>query len=182
MPVLSSFISYTGYKPKRKTQTAAKVSSPFQPRSYNSTSSPHPYAPRVLDIHDERVPAPSPNVPAPNTYYSSTSTPRVQLDVDIKPEPLTDWFPEDFLKSDPFTLSLDGGTMEASGSGSGAYCSNGRGMASATRSNYNDHFPVQAVGEEDTNVEDDEDEEIESLSSAEGVLANLEALDVRAIF
>ena len=45
-----------------------------------------------LDINQGRVPAPSPNVPEPKSYYyNSTSTPRVHLDVEIDPEPLTDW-------------------------------------------------------------------------------------------
>ncbi|KAG6839664.1 hypothetical protein C0991_000409 [Blastosporella zonata] len=92
MPVLSSFISY---RPKRKKaqQVPVQVSSPFQTNDNNSLSayggSLHPYAsPRVLDINN-----------GPRAYYNTANTPRVQLNMELDPESLTDWFPTGFLNS-----------------------------------------------------------------------------------
>lgn len=180
MPVLSSFISY---RPKRKTKPAAtKVSSPFPVKGFNSpsSSSSHPYAsPRIIDIHDGRALTSSPDIPEPNPYYSTTSTtstPRVHLNVDITPEPLSDWFPS-FLKQEPFTISLDGETVGASGSGTHYEYGNGREIVGSAKTNGN--FPVPEAREGSTSEEEEEEEELETLSSAEGVLADLEAMDVR---
>lgn len=177
MPTLSSFISYT--RPKRKTKAPIQVSSPFPVQNYASSSPFHPYAsPPIIDINDGRGPALSPNVPepSPTPYYNLTNTPKLNLNVEINPEPLTDWFPTNIFKSDPFTLTLDGETTGASGSGT--YYGAGYDLSSAVRTNGNK--PEETKGEEQS-VEDgaDDEEEIRTLNSAEDVLANLEAMDVR---
>ncbi|KAF5384185.1 hypothetical protein D9615_003240 [Tricholomella constricta] len=165
MPVLSSFISY---RPKRRTKAPIKVSPPFPVQNYNPASSPHPYAsPRIIDIHDGRVPAPSP-IPKPKPLYDVTSTQRVKLDVEINPEPLTDWFPTQFLDSDPFTLSLEGETPGASGSG--MHYGAEHDASDAERSN--GIFSAQKDKEERTHVEDGGDDE-EGIR----VLSRLEAMD-----
>ncbi|KAG5641553.1 hypothetical protein DXG03_004788 [Asterophora parasitica] len=175
MPALPSFISY---RPKRKTKTPLKVSSPLPVQNPLPFSSPHTYAsPRILDINDG---LPNPAIPDPeaNPYFSVTNTPRVQLDVEIDPEPLTDWFPTTLLNSEPFALSREGEHGQTPGaSGSGALYGNGYDVPVA-RGN-DGGFQLDAE-RETISVEEyrDEsgDEQLRSLNSAEYV-TELGAID-----
>ncbi|KAG6811623.1 hypothetical protein H0H92_006587 [Tricholoma furcatifolium] len=158
MPVLSSFISY---RPKRKPKAPIQVSAPFPAPNYGTPlSPPHPYAsPRILDIHDgySRTPPEPPEQPS---YYASTSTPRVQLNMNLDPEPLTDWFPTNFFKSETGpAFGYDTQTRDASGSGV-YYGGLGKGN-----------------GVEGRDLKSIEDETV----SADDVLADMDGLDAMAV-
>ncbi|GLB39915.1 hypothetical protein LshimejAT787_0704250 [Lyophyllum shimeji] len=174
MPVLSSFISY---RPKRKTKAPIQVSSPFPVETYNPGSSPyHPYAsPPIIDINDGREPGHSRKVPEQGGYYGSAGTPRVELNVEIDPEPLTDWFPTNFFNPDPAPPTSTGATATASGNGD----SNGAGSNVAKAGASNGNFATQGITEGRVSMEDEDydEDELYTLSSAEEVLANLEAMD-----
>ncbi|KAG6855638.1 hypothetical protein H0H87_012780, partial [Tephrocybe sp. NHM501043] len=133
MPVLSSFISY---RPKRKKNASISISGPLQvsspfhlPSDYPGFDT-HPYAsPRVLDINPSGAASHGPGVdhalpPLPpgagaGTYYSSAgSTPRVQLNMPLEAEPLTDWFPTGFLQGDEEEEQRQRGGDEDEGSSS----------------------------------------------------------------
>lgn len=177
MPALSSFISY---RPKRKAkQGTFKISSPFPIKFLDAMTSPHPYAsPRVLDIQDHRALAASSNGSESTSNYhtSSTSTPRVHLDVEIDPEKsLADWFGPNFHDSgSPFKLTY--GEISSGASGSRTHI----GYESVDGRRVN-RGASMGDGEDGSDREEeyDEDEESYTHDSAEEVLANLEAMDVR---
>lgn len=184
MPVLSSFISYRPGRTKAKPTKSDK--SPFAIRQFDSSASPHPYAShssRVLDINDSGVLAPNrgrvdgssrdhyrehhTNVSHNMNGSNVSPSPHVELSLEINREP---WFPTSMLKSDS---SLDRESTKASGSG--AQFQYGRDTAGDSRLN------GMAGSQESSSVEEDEEQggdgEVD-LSSAEDVLADLEAMDV----
>ncbi|KAG5635629.1 hypothetical protein H0H81_010576 [Sphagnurus paluster] len=186
--MLSSLISY---RPKRKqskplftkavlTSSASNIqvnnSSSYIATASSSSTSSHA-SPPIIDISDTRVPAPGPTVsaPEPTSYY--TSSPRVQLDVDINPEPLTDWFPTNFLKSDAFTFTLDDERTAASGSGSD-YLGAVYNPAGPSERNILSAESEAKEGKDGQETRFDDEEEIRTLSSAEHILESLAATDV----
>lgn len=187
MPVLSSFISYRPGRTKAKPTKSAK--SPFAVRQFDSSATPHPYASpssRVLDINDSGVLAPNrgrldvssrdyyrehhTNVSHNTNGLNVSPSPHVELSLDLNREPLADWFPTSMLNSDS---PLDRESTQASGSG--AQYQYGRDTTGDSRLN------GMTGSRASSSVEEDEGEgggEEVDLSSAEDVLADLEAMDV----
>ncbi|PBK84645.1 hypothetical protein ARMGADRAFT_1088114 [Armillaria gallica] len=135
--------------------------SPFEVRRINTPSSPHPYAaPAVFDIsHDKRASV----VSTVSTVSEGTEIrPRCPgapaLDVDLSPEPITNWFPE---------YLFPGGEGEASGSGSGS------------RRDFRHSVKQLQDSHRDSTIDEDGgmygDSETSSMS--DDVLAKLETLD-----
>ncbi|KAG6811425.1 hypothetical protein H0H93_014442, partial [Arthromyces matolae] len=158
MPPFSSFISYIPKRNKAKQNiTTLQVSSPFPTSAYGTPQHVHPYAsPPILD--DVR-PAPLPPPPSIGTYYDSTNTPRVTLNMVLDPEPMTDWFPSNFLKSSE-RLSV---TPEP--------------PAPAPAPQNEPKKNKMAYGHQAVNDTEDEEEEEGESSDLEDVLADLEAMD-----
>ncbi|KAF9011839.1 hypothetical protein BDQ17DRAFT_1420247 [Cyathus striatus] len=116
MPVLS-FLPKP-YRSRWKGKSAVK--SPFAGRGLHShsASSLHPYAaPDVIDINynhsqEHAEPEDPTEVAASSSTISAipSESPQVKLDIDITPEPLTDWFSTNFPQpeSEPFTVSFPG--------------------------------------------------------------------------
>jgi hypothetical protein len=178
MPVLSSFISY---RPKRRTKPAK---SPSAVRQFDYVASPHPYASpssHVLNINDGRVLAPNRRVVEGDNYNgasnasNASTSPQVQLQLDLNPEPLADWFPTNLLESSPFALSLDGQRTPSSSRGTPYQNRNGRDtVGESSRANGGLETQESSSVEED----DQEGEEETDVSSVGDVLADLEGMDV----
>ena len=160
MPVLSAFIStYT----KRKNRPLAGTS--FR-HLRNTSSSANSYTPPpVIDINDGR-PKVEPNGELVGTEKlvipDRPITPPMKLDLEFNNEPLTQLFPVNFLKRETVVLAPKSR------------------VESSTKLQ-----PIQDVGighshEGNVSMEDDEDDydDLETASSSEAVLANLQAMDV----
>ncbi|KAK0469123.1 uncharacterized protein EV420DRAFT_9410 [Desarmillaria tabescens] len=159
MPAFPSFISL----PRRNKNKNTK--SPFDVRRRNTPTSPHPYA-AVFDIsHDKRV---SMDSTVSTVSQGTDKRPRcpgapeqslgVKLDIDLSPEPITNWFPEHLLS---------GGEDGASGSGSGSRRRSVKQLQNSQK--------ASTVDEDGGMYGDSEDDGTSSTS--DDILANLEALD-----
>ena len=180
MPMLSSFIPY---RPKLKTKSSK---SPFSIRRLDSLSAPHPYAsPGIFDISDDieeqQIPPHLQKVdvelhPQPHPT-EVVDAPGVKLDIETSPSPLKDWFPSDFLKSEPLTLTLAGESIlgiESGRNGNGETTGNKTGASGSGMKSEGDHNGTT----EEHDDEDDKEYTSESTNMEEFV-ANLEAMDVR---
>ncbi|KAK0205359.1 hypothetical protein DFS33DRAFT_761369 [Desarmillaria ectypa] len=161
MPAFPSFISL----PRRNKNKNTK--SPFDVRRRNTPTSPHPYAaPAVFDIsHDKRASMDSTVSTISEGTEKRLRRPGepeqplgVKLDINLSPEPITNWFPEHLFP---------GGEGGASGSGSGL---RGRSVKQLQNSHKD-----SAIDQDGGMYGDSEDEETSSMS--DDILANLEALD-----
>ncbi|KAK0498784.1 hypothetical protein EDD18DRAFT_50647 [Armillaria luteobubalina] len=158
MPALPSFMSLSRRNRNKDTK------SPFEVRRLNVPSS-HPYAaPAVFDItHDKRASVVSTvstvsegTEKRPQCPGAPDHSLEMKLDIDLSPEPITNWFPEHLFP---------GG--EASGSGSGS------------RRDYRHSVKQLQNSHKDSTIDDDGgmygDSETSSMS--DDVLAKLETLD-----
>ncbi|KAK0484722.1 hypothetical protein IW261DRAFT_853452 [Armillaria novae-zelandiae] len=158
MPAFPSFISLSRRNRNKDTK------SPFEVRRLNTPSS-HPYAaPAVFDIsHDKRTSVVSTVSTVSEGTEKKPQCPgapehslEMKLDIDLSPEPITNWFPEHLFP---------GG--EASGSGSGS------------RRDYRHSVKQLQNSHKDSTIDEDGgmygDSETSSMS--DDVLAKLEALD-----
>lgn len=158
MPALPSFMSLSRRNRNKDTK------SPFEARRLNTPSSPHPYAASaVFDIsHDKRASV----VTTVSTVSEGTEerpqfpgaperSLTMKLDIELSPEPISDWFPPHLL------------TTEASGSGS------------SSRRDYRHSVNQLQNSHKDSTVDEDGgmygDSETSSMS--DDVLAKLETLD-----
>jgi hypothetical protein len=187
MPRLASFISY---RPRLKSRSHK---SPFSGRRLDSLSpTTHPYAsPDIFDINDiplqAQIPMQEVDGADVHSQYHETDA---DADVDVadipeaevkpaiesSPPSLPDWFPSDFLKTEPLTLLLE----------CTAAIESGRNGDTETSGNRNDmgNDGVDGAGVRDGKDEQNEEDE-ESSSTSENmqeIVANLEAMDVRCGF
>lgn len=185
MPALPSFINY---KSGRKTK--AVIKSPFSllRGEQASASPPVPVPPtnfaatEVIDINDQggrysdldfdggkpideyekNIVDEEPFIPRP----VNSASPQVQLDIDLSPEALTDWFAANFLRS-----SVVSQAEPPKGSGSGLRNEIFNASSNGGRSNVRDEGPSAGGGDDDSYT-----------SSSEDVIANLEAMNVSCAY